>query len=175
MTARLAIAAAAIAVIFVSIAASEPRTGPTRIAYISATRIAALAIPAQASNKKLQQLRDEKARAIADKQKQVEALRLQLARSGGMFQASKREQLRQDEARAIAELQKLQADAQSEFQKMQHQVQTELQGQLSVILASLAKQRGTEIVLNQDGGVVWAVPGMDWTNEVIQRLNEQSK
>lgn len=150
-----------------------PVNGPTKIAYVSVNKIAALTPAAQASAKKLQQLRDDRARAIAAKQKELETAKLELARSGGVFQGSKREQLRKDEARLVGEMQKMQADAQGELQKLQHDLQVEFQTQLSGILAVLTKQRGTEIVLNQDASVVYSAPGMDWTDEVIERLKAQ--
>jgi Skp family chaperone for outer membrane proteins len=157
--------------VIVSVAAIEPRVGPARIAYVSIQKVAAQSTELQASSKRLQQFRDEKARAIAEKQKAFDALRLQVAQLGGVFQASKRAKAQRDEQRARSELQALQNEAQTELQKMQREAQADFQRELSTVVGELAKQRGADIVLNEDVSVVWAHPGMDWTSEVVQRIN----
>jgi Skp family chaperone for outer membrane proteins len=172
---RFAATAAAALVLVVAIIASvgaiEPKAGPARIAYVSIQKVAAQSTEVQASSKRLQQYRDEKARAIAEKQKAFDALRLQVAQLGGVFQGSRRAKAQQDEQRVRGELQALQNEAQTELQKMQREAQADFQRQLSTVVGELAKQRGADIVLNEDVSVVWAHPGMDWTSEVVQRIN----
>ena len=170
----LATAVVAVAVVVMTIAsvgAIEPKAGPARIAYVSVQKVLGQYPAAQASAKRFQQFRDEKARAIAEKQKQVETLRLQIAQLGGVLQASKRAKAIRDEERARAEFQALQSEAQAGMQKMQRDSQAEFQSDMSAVLGELAKQRGADIVLNQDTSVIWAHSGMDWTNDVVERLN----
>ena len=162
---------AAAGVVAASIAAVDARPGPARIAYISLQRVATQSSAAQASAKKLQEFRDEKARQIGEKQKAVEAARLRVAQTGGMFQGSKREKARQDEQREVAELQRLQNEAQAALQKMQHEAQAEFQRDLVAVVGELVKQRGVDLVLNQDTSVIWSRGGMDWTSDVVNGVN----
>jgi Skp family chaperone for outer membrane proteins len=87
------------------------------------------------------------------------------------LQASKRAKAIRDEERARAEFQALQSEAQAGMQKMQRDSQAVFQSDMSAVLGELAKQRGADIVLNQDTSVIWAHSGMDWTNDVVERLN----
>ena len=61
--------------------------------------------------------------------------------------------------------------AQTDFQTAQTRLQGEIRAQLSPILADIAKRSGVEVVFNSDTAVAWAAPGLDTTNEVLQRLN----
>jgi len=67
------------------------------------------------------------------------------------------------------------AKAQSDFQSAQQRLQNEVRAQLSPILADIANRYGVEIVMNSDTAVAWAAPGTDATNEVLQRLNAETR
>jgi Skp family chaperone for outer membrane proteins len=162
---------ALVAVAAVSIAAAELRTPPSHVAYISIQRIAAHTVAAQAAAKQIQTFRDERAKVITAKQKEVEALRLRVAQLGSVFQSSKRAKAREDEEHARTELLKLETDSQAELQKMQRDGQLELQRDLTAVITDLSNERGADLVLNQDVAVVWSRPGADWTAEAIQRIN----
>jgi outer membrane protein len=159
-------------IVFASIAAVQSATAsPARIAFVNVAKVANESKATQASAKKLQQAREEKTKAIAEKQKQLEALRLQVAQSGGVFQGSARAKAKQDEERTRAELQAMQAEAQTALQKLQHDAQGELQADLAAVVRELVQQRGADIVLNGDVAVLFARTGMDWTADVVQRVN----
>jgi Skp family chaperone for outer membrane proteins len=92
----------------------------------------------------------------------------QLANAG--TPAPERDRLTQDQTRRRAELQQLTSQANTDFAAAQTRLQTELRGQLTPILADIAKQRGVDAILNGDT-IAWAAPATDVTNEVLQRLN----
>ena len=146
----------------------------SRMAYVSLQRIGSQSTSAQASAKKLEARRGELARAIGEKQKRLEGLRLQLAQSGGIFKSSKRQALVVEADRTRAELQKLRDDSQREIQGLQHQLQADFRKDLAAILVDLARQRGFDMVLNEDSAVVWSVPGSDLTEEAVKRLNAKN-
>jgi Skp family chaperone for outer membrane proteins len=166
-----AVVAALFVVVMVSVAAIESRAMPARVAFVNVQKVANESKAAQESAKRFQQAREEKTKAIAEKQKQVEALRLEIAQLGGLFQASRRAKARDDEQRARNELQALQNEAQTTLQKLQHEAQQELQQDLAAAVGELVQQRGADIVLNGDVSVVFARSGMDWTADVVERVN----
>ena len=159
------------ALLVTSIAAVAARPTPPRVAYISVQRVLSQSPAAAAAAKQLQQARDQRAKEIQDKQKEIEELRLKVAQSGGLFQGSKRAEAQQQEVRAVAELQRLQQDAQAQLQNLQRDAQRDFQRDLSAVVGDLARQRGADLVLNEDTAVVWAQTGVDWTEDVVRAVS----
>jgi Skp family chaperone for outer membrane proteins len=151
--------------------AADRRDQPPHVAYISVQRAASQSTRALAAAKGIQQFSQERAREIADKRKEIEALRLRIAQLGGVFQSSRRSDAQRQEAREVSDLQRLEADSQSRLQTLQREAQAGLQHELSTVIADLARQRGIDLVLNQDTSVVWARGGMDWTDDVVRAIN----
>ncbi len=143
----------------------------SHIGSLSMQRILAESTEAKEAAKRLEAFRHGKAQEVTDKQKALEATRLALANVGGILQGSRRAQLKAQESREQADLQRTQQQAQTEFQEMQRQFQTDLRRQLGGVINEIAKRNAIEIVLNQDAAVVWAIDKIDFTTEVIERLN----
>jgi Skp family chaperone for outer membrane proteins len=157
---------------FSAVATAAANTGPVLpIAYVSMQRIAAEAREAKVAAAKLETMRQEKAREVGAKQKAVEAAHLATVAAGGIFQRSHRIQLQADESRQRQELQHLAEQAQADLQSLQHQLQESLRAKVNTIVAQLAKQKGVQVVLNEDTAVVWASTGVDLTAEILVKLN----
>jgi Skp family chaperone for outer membrane proteins len=146
-------------------------TSRTHVAYVSLQRIAAQTKIGQASAKRLDTARQEKSRALAEKQQKVEALRLQIAQNGGVFYRSRREELQKQEEKERAEFDRLKETAQSDILAVQRDVQSEFQSALKSVLVDLANERDADVVLNADTAVVWAKPGFDLTDDAIKRVD----
>lgn len=146
-------------------------TSRTHVAFVSIQRIAAQTKIGQSSAKRLDTARQEKSRALAEKQQKVESLRLQIAQNGGVFYRSKREELEKQEQKERAELDRLKETAQSEIQTLQREIQTAFQNDLKTALVELAQERDADVVLNADTAVVWARPGFDLTEDAIKRVD----
>ena len=160
----------------ICIGAADITSGPSsHIGFVSLQRIGAESTAAQAVAKRLDTLREEKRRAIADKQKQLESVRLQLANAGGLFQASRRAQLRRDEERLRGELPHLTEQSQSEIQNLQRQLQGEFRGQLDAVINEIAARRRIDLVLNSDAAVVWSRGAQDLTADTIKSLNARDQ
>lgn len=154
------------------IGAADLTSGPSgHIGFVSLQRVSTESTAAQAIARRLDALREERRRAIADKQKQLEAVRLQLANAGGLFQASRRAQLRRDEERLRVELPQVTEQAQTEIQNLQRQLQGELRGQLESVINEIAARHRVDLVLNLDAAVVWNRGAQDLTAETIKNLN----
>jgi Skp family chaperone for outer membrane proteins len=141
------------------------------IAYVSMQKIVTEANDAKVAAGKFETMRQEKAREITAKQKEADAAQLAVVQAGGVFQRSRRTALQADENRQRAELKKLTDQAQADLQNLQRQLQADLRERITAILAQLVKQKGVQLVLNQDTAVVFAQPGVDLTMEVLSALN----
>jgi outer membrane protein len=159
---------AASAIVIVLAAAHVRSAGPT-VVTVSLQRVATQSNIGKRSSQQLETMRQERNRDLQAKQKELEEAIRQIAK-GDALPAAERDRLVQDEARRRAELQQLTQQAQAELQSTQLRLQGELRGQLTTILADIAKRAGVDVVLNSDT-IAWAAPGTDTTNEVVQRLN----
>jgi len=158
---------AASAVVIVLAATHVRSAGPTVI-IVSLQRIATQTNAGKRANQQLEALRQERARELQAKQKELEDVVRQLAKDS--LPQADRERLSQDESRRRAEFQQLTTQAQTEFQTVQARVNGEVRSQLTPILADIAKRAGVDAIFNSDT-IAWAAAGTDVTNEVVQRLN----
>ena len=156
------------AIVIVLAAAHVRSAGPT-VVTVSLQRVATQSNIGKRSSQQLETMRQERNRDLQAKQKELEEVIRQVAKADALS-AAERERVVQDEARRRAELQQLTQQAQTELQSTQLRLQGELRGQLTPILADIAKRAGVDVVLNSDT-IAWAAPGTDTTNEVVQRLN----
>jgi Skp family chaperone for outer membrane proteins len=150
--------------------AAHLRSATPSVITVSMQRVATQSNAGKRANQQLEAMRQERARELGGKQKELEGVIRQLATPAALPDGE-RERLVQDEARRRAELQQLTMQAATDFQNAQSRFQTEIRGQLSPILADIAQRFGVDVVLNSDTAVAWAAPGTDTTNEVLQRLN----
>ena len=144
---------------------------PSPIAYLSVQRILNESLDAKAGAKRLEELRQAKAKEISAKQKALEATRLELANAGGLFAASRRAKLTAQESLQQKELQELSQQSQTDYVNAQRQLQADLRRELNAAVGDIAKRKAIRLVLNEDSAVVWASIGTDLTNEVLERLN----
>jgi outer membrane protein len=156
------------AIVIVLAAAHVRSAGPT-VVTVSLQRVATQSNVCKRASQQLETMRQERNRDLQAKQKELEEVIRQVAKADALS-AAERERVVQDEARRRAELQQLTQQAQAELQSTQLRLQGELRGQLTPILADIAKRAGVDVVLNSDT-IAWAAPGTDTTNEVVQRLN----
>jgi len=138
------------------------------VIIVSLQRIATQSNAGKRANQQLETLRQERARELQAKQKELEDVVRQLAKDS--LPQADRERLSQDESRRRAEFQQLTTQAQTEFQTVQARVNGEVRSQLTPILADIAKRAGVDAIFNSDT-IAWAAAGTDVTNEVVQRLN----
>jgi Skp family chaperone for outer membrane proteins len=164
----LALAGAGIVVF--GMAAAYPRSAGPAMVTVSLQRVSTQSDIGKRATHQLDALRQERGRELTTKQKELEDVVRQLTRTDGLSPAD-RERLTQDETRRRAELQQMTQQAQTTLQTTQAKLQTEIRGQLTPILADIAKRYGADIVLNSDAAVAWAAPGTDTTDEVLRRLN----
>jgi len=155
--------------ILILLGAAHVRSAGPTVVTVSLNRVATQSNAGKRANQQLDALRQERARDLQAKQKELEDVIRQVSKADAL-PAAERERLVQEEGRRRTEFQQLTQQAQSDFQSAQMRLNTDLRAQLTPILADIAKRSGVDVVLNSDT-IAWAAPGTDTTNEVIQRLN----
>src|SRR5262245_58442331 len=94
----------------------------THLAFVSVQRVAAQTEVGKAMAKRLETSRQEKNRALTEKQQKLETLRLEIAQNGGLLHRARHEELRKQEERDRAEFEKLKETAQNEIQGLQREI-----------------------------------------------------
>jgi Skp family chaperone for outer membrane proteins len=159
----------AAAVLVVGVMAAQVRSAAPAVVAVSLTRIASQSNSGKRAMQQLDTLKQERARELLAKQKELEEVAKQLAKAAAL-PAADRERIAQEDVRRRSELQQMASQANADIAAMQGRLQGELRTQIAPILADIAKQRGVDVVLNADG-LAWAAPATDATNEVLQRMN----
>jgi outer membrane protein len=168
----LAITLAVIAALLVAIARqTRIERGGLPMGYVNMQRIVSESPREKANGARLTQMQQQKAQEIGVLQRQYEATRRQLAEVQGLSGSVRQSQLEHEEQRLRGQLERTTAGAQTELQTMQRQIQAELRTRLAPVVNTIATSRGMQMVLTEEAGVVWAAPGLDLTDAVLQRLN----
>ena len=63
------------------------------------------------------------------------------------------------------------AQGQVDLQNLQRQISNDLMAKVRPILEELVAGTDVQIVLQADGPILWAAPGLDLTQAVVERLN----
>lgn len=159
-------------VLAVALSVSAQSTPPvptgSHVAYISGSRLSRESNAGMAAAGRLQALQQEKAADIRSRQAALVEVQQQLARTAD---PAARGPLEQDEQQRRSELERSVAEGQREIQNLQRQIGAELMTEVRPILQELLAGTDVQIVLQADGPILWAAPGLDLTPAVLERLN----
>ena len=168
-----------------------------KYAYVDIQRVAGESADGQAANVKVQELSQQKVAEIdaknAEMQGQVDALNAQLQEQQTQLQqgqnvmsAEARLTLQREISRLQVEVQRTTQDSQAEMQRftqdaeaavqeLQQELQLEFQKKLVPVIEQLAADKGLSFIFSAgEGGLIWADPALDITQELIDKLDQAS-
>ena len=151
-----------------------PRSTPAPqavIAFISSQRLSNESTEGKAGMARILAVQQRTTAAMRSLQQSLEATRQELAKTPS---GEARVKLQEREFQQRSEIERAVVKARSELQATQRQVGNELQSKTRAVLDELLKGRDVQVVLQGESVVVWSAPGLDLTNEVIERLNATS-
>lgn len=154
----------------------QPFPEGATIAYIDLQYLASNSAEGKAATAKIQEFTKKATAELAEKTKQIEALRAKLLQGGTVMSEQARMQLEREIEKLGRELQFAQQDAQDEQNQLTATLQNEFQLRLNPIIDEVAKEKGLHVVFSiVDSGAIWANTGLDITNEVMKRLDAVAK
>ncbi len=154
----------------------QPFPEGAKIAYIDLQYIASNSAEGKAATAKIQEFTKKATAELAEKTKQIEALRAKLLQGGTVMSEQARMQLEREIEKLGRELQFAQQDAQDEQNQLTATLQNEFQVRLNPIIDEVAKEKGLYVVFSiVDSGAIWANTGLDITSEVMKRLDAATK
>src|SRR5215472_14338709 len=142
-----------------------------RIACFSPQRAFAESADGKATLARLTALQNEKARAIDERNKDLQVQEQALERSSALLSESARTQRTAEVQKLRIDVQRFIEDAQAELMGMQRDAENAFVVKLKPALAKIAHDKGLQIVFNvDDGQVAWFDPSVDITADVVRQL-----
>ena len=162
-----------------SAAAAQPQAPPRvpfqmglKYAYVQLQEVAQASTQGKAYSAKVQAFRDSKLKELQDKQKQMQGNQEKLDKGGSVLSDSARASLQSEIERQQRDIQRASEDADQELQTMTQQLQQEFERLLMPIIEKVAKEKQVHFIFDAaQSGLVWADPGMNLTQDVIQALD----
>jgi outer membrane protein len=150
-----------------------PFPAGAKIAYINLPVVAQSSTDGRAASTKIEDLQKKKQAELADKNKQLQAAQQKLAQGGTVLADAARRQLEKDIDRLQREIQSDQQNAQAEVQELTQDLQEQFRQKLIPIIEQIGKERDLLMIFSvADAGMIWANPGLDLTQEVVRRLDQ---
>jgi outer membrane protein len=153
-----------------------PFPAGAKIAFFNPQAVFQASADGRAAVTRVNALIQKKQTENADKAKLLEGNRQKLQTSGSVMNETARVQLEKEIEKQTKDAERFQQDAQAEINELQQEVQNEFVKKLSPIVEQLATEKGLHLVFNaSESGIAWAAPGLDLTQDVIKKLDAQTK
>lgn len=155
-------------------APAPPRPFPegSKVAYVVLQRIANESTEGKSATAKIQALQQQKATALAEKNKQLQGLQQKLEKEASVLSSTAASELQKQVERLQVDIQRDTQDAQAEVQELQQALQQEFQLKLEPVLQELGREKGLHFIFNgPDAGLVWADAALDISDDVIKKLD----
>jgi outer membrane protein len=146
-----------------------------KMAFVNLQRVATESAEGKLSVSKVNTLVQTKQNEGNDRNKALQANQQKLDQGGSVLSENARAQLQKDIERQQTEIQRFQQDAQTEINDLQQQLQTDFINKITPVLDAVATERKLQVLFNaSDAGFAWVDPGLDLTDDVIQKLDAAS-
>jgi Skp family chaperone for outer membrane proteins len=144
-----------------------------RFAFIDFQRVAATSESGKIAARLLKEFGDKKLAELEAQNKQLQALAAK--RDTGVVSGPAAAQMARDVARLQREVEFARQNAQAEFQQLRNDVDTDLQMKVVPIVAEIAKERNLHAVFTTEVNLLYVLPALDISGEVVKRLDLQAK
>ena len=144
-----------------------------RFAFIDFQRVAATSESGKIAARLLKEFGDKKVAELGAQTKQLQALAAK--RDTGVVSGPAAAQMTRDVARLQREVEFARENAQAEFQQLRNDVDTDLQMKVVPIVAEIAKERNLHAVFTTEANLLYVLPALDISDEVVKRLDVQAK
>jgi Skp family chaperone for outer membrane proteins len=142
-----------------------------RVACFSPQRAFAESSEGRAVIARLSTLRDEKTRAIEEKNNALQAQERALDQNTPLLNESARTQRTNEVQKFRLDVQRFIEDAQAELLRIQRDAESAFVIRLKPAVAKVAQDKGLQIVFNvDDSGIVWFDPTLDITSDVVKQI-----
>ena len=142
------------------------------VAWVNVPEIAAVSASGQELAGQVQALNEEKISEINAMNTELQASQEKLEQGASVLSETAAAQLQRDIGRLQIDIQRASEDAQVEVQTLTEELQIDFQDSLIPIIGEIAAEKQLHLVFSvTDSGVVWTLPGLNITADVIARFD----
>ena len=142
------------------------------IGWVNVPEIAAVSASGQELAGQVQTLNEEKISEINAMNTELQASQERLEQGASVLSETAAAQLQRDIGRLQIDIQRATEDAQVEVQTLTEELQIDFQDSLIPIIGEIAAEKQLHLVFSvTDSGVVWTLPGLNITADVIARFD----
>ena len=147
-----------------------------KFAYVDLARVAADSVDGQAANEQVQALSDQKVQVLEGRTVELQGSQQKLQQNANVMSAEAQLQLQREIDRLTIDIQRMTQDAETEVSELQQALQLQFQQILVPAIDRVAASKGLQFIFSAgDGGLIWASPDLDVTDDVIAELNTASQ
>ena len=144
-----------------------------RFAFIDFQRVASTSEPGKIAARILKEFSDKKVAELDAQTKQLQALAAK--RDTGVAQGQAAAQTARAVARLEREVDFARESAQAEFQQLRNDLEIDLQNKVAPVVAEIAREKSLHAVFTVDSTLLYLLPALDISGEVVKRLDLQTK
>ena len=142
------------------------------VGWVNVPEIAAVSASGQELAGQVQTLNEEKISEINAMNTELQASQEKLEQGASVLSETAAAQLQRDIGRLQIDIQRATEDAQVEVQTLTEELQIDFQDSLIPIIGEIAAEKQLHLVFSvTDSGVVWTLPGLNITADVIARFD----
>ena len=142
------------------------------VGWVNVPEIAAVSASGQELAGQVQTLNEEKISEINAMNTELQASQEKLEQGASVLSETAAAQLQRDIGRLQIDIQRASEDAQVEVQTLTEELQIDFQDSLIPIIGEIAAEKQLHLVLSvTDSGLVWTLPGLNITADVIARFD----
>ena len=150
----------------------SPFRAGAKFAYVDLQRVAAESVEGQAANAKVQGLREQKVAEIEEKNFTLQGRQQELQQGQTILSPDVRLQRQREIDKLLLEIERFTQDAEVEVNALQQTLQIEFQQKLLPVIDRVANEKQLDFIFSvADSGLVWAVPSLDVTDEIIRQFD----
>ena len=136
-------------------------------------QVASKSAPGKLAARILKEFSDKKLSELDAKDKQLQALAGK--RDTAVLTGPAATQIARDVARLQREVEFARQSAQAEFQQIRTDLEADLQLKVTPVVAEIAKERNLHAVFSADSSLLYVLPALDISDEVVKRLDAEPK
>lgn len=170
---RIPLLAAAVAAL---LQAAPARAAEPKIGFVDLQRALNEIDEGKAAKASLKKEFDQKQKVLDEKQQEFQKLRGDFEKQAGVLSDQARREKQEDLDRRFLELQSTFQSLQKDLTEREREVTRGIFDKMGVIIRETAEAEGFSMVVERnDGGVLFAQPALDLTNELIRKYNARHK
>jgi outer membrane protein len=147
----------------------------TKVAYVDLQRALNEVADGRNAKAKLKKEFDVRQKELDDKQEELKKMQADLQAKGDVMTEDARRKAQAEMDQKLMAVSRLYATLQKELQQKEHDATKGIFARMSTIIKSIAEAENVSMVFEKtDSGLLFALPSLDLTNELIRRYNSQA-